>query len=364
MQRVAMAWLVYRLTHSAFMLGLVGFAGRIPILPLSPLTGVAADRFSRRRILFLTNGLAMAQAVALAALTLTGAVQVWHVIALAALLGLTDAFDIPARQSFFVHLIGDPEDVGNAIALNSTIFNAARLLGPSIAGLLIAAIGEGWVFALNAVTFLSMISALRLIHTTSEGAQDRSRRVLDNLREGFSWAWRFTPVRAVLLLVMVVSFFAVPFVVLMPVFATDVLGGGADTLGFLMGAQGVGALAGALFMAYRSGMRGLGRLIAGASALFAVGLVLFGLSRSAWLSMPLLAIAGFGLMVQTASTNTFLQMIVGDAMRGRIMSLYSMAFVGTLPLGSLYAGWIADRIGAPWTVVIGGILTLAASRTR
>jgi len=361
MQRVAMAWLVYRLTQSAFLLGFVGFAGRIPILLLAPFAGVVADRISRKRILYITNGVSALQALVLAILTLTGVVEVWHVVALAVVLGLMDSFDIPARQSFFVHMIGDPEDVGNAIALNSTIFNAARLVGPSIAGLLIAAVGEGWVFALNAVTFASMLTALAMIHTASEGAQDRSQRVMQNLREGFSWAWRFTPVRAVLMLVTLVSFLAVPFVVLMPVFATDVLGGGPDTLGFLMGAQGVGALAGALFMAYRSGMRGLGRLIAGAAGIFGVGLVLFGLSRSLWLSMAVLALAGFGLMVQTASTNTFLQMIVGDAMRGRIMSLYSMAFLGSLPLGSLYAGWMAERIGAPATVVIGGIATLVGA---
>lgn len=363
MQRVAMAWLVYRLTESAFMLGVVGFAGRIPILPLSPLTGVVADRISRRRILFLTNGLAMAQALILATVTLAGVVEVWHVVALAAMLGVLDAFDIPARQSFFVHMIGDPDDVGNAIALNSTIFNGARLVGPSIAGVLIAAIGEGWVFGLNAITFLSMIVALSMLRVPASAAPDASGRVLENLREGYRWAWGFTPVRAVLLLVMTVSFFAVPFVVLMPVFASDVLGGGPDTLGFLMAAQGVGALVGALFMAYRSGMRGLGRLIAGASGLFGFGLLLFGLSSHIVLSMVVLAVAGFGLMVQTASTNTFLQMIVGDAMRGRIMSLYSMAFVGTLPLGSLYAGWMADTIGAPATVVLGGVLSLVAAAT-
>lgn len=361
MQRVAMSWLVYRLTKSAFLLGVVGFAGRIPVLFLAPFAGVVADRLSRRRILFFTNTISMLQAITLAVLTLTGVVQVWHVMVLAVVLGVSDSFDIPARQSFFVHMIGDPEDVGNAIALNSTIFNAARLVGPSIAGVLIAVVGEGWVFGLNALTFISMLTALALIHTASEGARDRSQRVLQNLGEGFAWAWRFTPVRAALGLVMVVSFMAVPFTVLMPVFATEVLGGGADTLGFLMAAQGVGALVGALFMAYRSGMRGLGRLIAAASAIFAVGLTAFGASHTLWLSLPLLALAGFGLMVQTASTNTFLQMIVGDEMRGRIMSLYSMAFVGTLPLGSLYAGWLADRIGAQATVMIGGVATLIAS---
>jgi len=361
MQQVAMAWLVYRMTGSAWWLGIVGFAGRIPVLPLAPIGGVVADRWSRKRILYVTNAIAATQAAVLAVLVMTGAVEVWHVVALSMLLGVIDAFDIPARQAWFIHMIDDPEDVGNAIALNSTIFNAARLIGPSIAGLMIAATGEGPVFALNALTYTAMLIALFRIRTESEGAQDRSSNVLAHLLEGFSWAWRFTPVRDVLTLMSLVSFLAVPFAVLMPVFATEVLHGGPETLGFLLAAQGVGALAAALFMAYRSGMRGLGRLIAFASAVFGAGLIGFALSKSLWLSLPLLAVAGFGLMLQTASSNTFLQMIVGDALRGRIMSLYTLAFVGTLPLGSLFAGWVAERYGAPATVALGGCATLVAS---
>ena len=361
MQQVAMSWLVYRMTGSAWWLGIVGFAGRIPVLPLAPIGGVVADRWSRKRILYVTNTIAAGQALTLALLVATGTVEVWHVVALSMLLGVIDAFDIPARQAWFIHMIDDPEDVGNAIALNSTIFNAARLIGPSIAGLIIAATGEGPVFALNAVTYTAMLVALARIRTESEGAQDRSANVIANLLEGFSWAWRFTPVRDVLTLMSLVSFLAVPFAVLMPVFATQVLGGGPETLGFLLAAQGVGALAAALFMAYRSGMRGLGRLIAAASAVFGAGLIGFAFSESLWLSMLLLAVAGFGLLLQTASSNTFLQMIVGDALRGRIMSLYTLAFVGTLPLGSLFAGWLADRYGAPATVALGGCATLVAS---
>lgn len=360
MHRIAMSWLVYRLTGSAFMLGLVGFAGRIPTLLLAPLAGVAADRWSRKRILYTTQSASLVQAGLLAVLVLTGAVEIWHVMILVVLLGTMDAFDIPARQAFFVHMIEDEDDLGNAIALNSSVFNAARLVGPSLAGILIAMVGEGLVFALNALTYLSMITALRMIHTESSGAQDRSRKVLENLRDGFGFAWGFQPVRAVLILVTVVSLVGVPFVILMPIFATDVLGGGPDTLGFLMAAQGVGALAGALYLAVRQGIRGLGRLIAGASSLFGVGLLLFSMSRTLWLSMPLLAVAGFGLMVQMASANTFLQTIVSDAMRGRIMSLYTMAFIGSIPLGSLYAGAVAERIGAPATVLIGGIACMAA----
>lgn len=361
MQRVAMAWLVYRLSGSAFVLGMVGFAGRIPTLLLAPLAGVAADRWDRRRILYLTQALSMLQAVVLAGLVLAGVVQVWHVLVLASFLGVLDSFDIPARQSFYVHLIDDPADLGNAIALNSSVFNIARLIGPSIAGVLIALVGEGWVFGLNALTYFSMLAALTLMDTSPPEGRERAVGVLRDLRHGFGFAWRFPAVRAVLLLITASSFFAVPFVVLMPVFATDVLGGGPGTLGLLMTAQGVGALAGALFLAARESTTGFGRLIALAASLFGAGLLAFGASALLWLSLPLLALAGFGLMVQSASTNTFLQSIVGDEMRGRIMSLYTMAFIGTLPLGSLYAGWAAEHFGARPTVMVGGAVALAGA---
>lgn len=361
MQRVAMAWLVYRLTGSAFMLGLVGFAGRIPTLLLAPLAGVAADRWDRRRILFVTQSLSMLQALVLAGLVLTDVVAVWHVLLLATFLGVLDSVDIPARQSLYVRLIDDPQDLGNAIALNSSVFNLARLVGPAVAGVLIAAVGEGLAFGLNGLTYFAMLVALYLMRMRPVAAAARTRGVFSNLREGFGFAWSFPAVRAVLLLIAASSFFAVPFTILMPVFATDVLGGGPGMLGALMTAQGAGALAGALFLAARVRTDGLGPLIALAASLFGGGLVLFGLSSSPWLSFPILSVAGFGLMVQSAASNTFLQSIAGDAMRGRIMSLYTMAFVGTLPLGSLYAGWLADRVGAPATVMIGGVVALAAA---
>jgi MFS family permease len=361
MQRVAMGWLVYQLTGSALMLGLVGFAGRIPTLVLAPFAGVAADRWDRRRILYTTQSLSMLQAIMLAALVLSGAVQVWHVLALATFLGVLDSFDIPARQSFFVQLIDDPADLGNAIALNSSVFNVARLIGPSVAGVLIALIGEGWVFALNGATYFSMLLALVLMRVPAIVSGDATGGVFRNLSDGFGFAWNFPAIRAVLVLITTVSFFAVPFAVLMPVFAIDVLGGGAGTLGILMTAQGVGGLGGALFLSVRESATGLGSLIARAAALFGGGLLLFGASSSLWLSLPVLAVAGFGLMVQSAASNTFLQSIVGEAMRGRIMSLYTMAFIGTLPLGSLYAGWMAEQVGAPATVMIGGVVALVAA---
>ncbi|MEJ2678195.1 MAG: MFS transporter [Gemmatimonadota bacterium] len=361
MQRVAMAWLVYRLTGSALLLGVVGFASRIPTLVLAPLAGVAADRWDRRRILYATQSLSMLQAILMAALVLGHVIAVWHVMVLAVFLGIMSAFDIPARQSFFVHLIDDARDLGNAIALNSTVFNIARLIGPAIAGVLIAFLGEGPVFALNAVTFLAMLAALRMMRLRPEGPRGQTHRVLQNMREGFHFAWGFTPVRAVLVLITVVSIMAVPFTVLMPVFATNVLHGGPDTLGFLTASQGVGALVGALFLAQRESVRGLGRVIAVAAVIFGAGLVAFGSSRALPLSMLLLAVAGFGLMVQTASSNTFLQTAVTDDMRGRIMSFYTMAFSGTMPIGSLFAGVAADHIGAPATVVIGGTATIVAA---
>jgi MFS family permease len=361
MQRVAMAWLVYRLTGSALVLGVVGFAGRIPTLLLAPFAGVAADRWPRRRILYTTQSLSMLQAALLAGLVLSGAVEVWHVVALATALGVLDAFDIPARQSFFVQLIDDPADLGNAIALNSSVFNAARLVGPAVAGVLIAAVGEGWVFGLNALTYLSMLLALAAMRVAPATASTGGASVLRNLREGFAFAWTYPAIRAVLLLVTTVSFFAVPFVVLMPVFATEVLGGGPGTLGVLMTAQGAGALAGALLLAARETTTGLGRIIGLAASLFGAGLLAFGLSPWLWLSIPVLVVAGAGLMVQSAAANTFLQSTVGEAMRGRIMSLYTMAFIGTLPLGSLYAGWMAEHVGAPLTVALGGAIAMAAA---
>lgn len=361
MQRVAMGWLVYRLTGSALMLGLVGFAGRIPTLLLAPFAGVAADRWDRRRILYTTQSLSMLQAVVLAVLVLSGVIEVWHVLVLATFLGVLDSFDIPARQSFFVQLIDDPDDLGNAIALNSSVFNIARLIGPSIAGVMIAVAGEGWVFAMNGVTYFSMLVALLLMRVRPVATTDRTTSVLSNLREGFAFAWNFPAVRAVLLLITTVSFFAVPFAILMPVFATDVLGGGPGMLGLLLSVQGVGALTGALFLAARVKTTGLGSLIGIATSLFGGGLIVFGASSTLWVSIPALTVAGFGLMVQSAASNTFLQSIVGESMRGRIMSLYTMAFIGTLPLGSLYAGWMAEWVGAPATVVIGGAIALGAA---
>jgi len=362
MQQMALSWLVYRLTHSAFLLGLVGFAGLIPSLFLAPVAGVWADRWDRRRMVIATQVLAMLQALALAALVLSGSVAVWHLIALSLFLGLVTAFDVPARQSFLVQMVGGRDDLANAIALNSSAFNAARLVGPAIAGILIARFNEGTVFLLNGVSFAAVIAALVAIRVPPRAAAlGPPVSPWLNLREGVTYVAGFAPIRTLLLLVGLVGIAGVPYRVLMPVFATDILHGDAHTLGFLMGGIGVGALVGALFLAARRGVRGLGRLIVVAVAVFGAALVGFSLSRSFALSLVLVFLAGFGMMLQMASSNTILQTIVDDDKRGRVMSFYAAAFMGTVPIGSLLAGSLADLVGAPLTVLIGGVACLVGA---
>jgi MFS family permease len=368
MQQVAMSWLVYRLTHEAFLLGLVSFAGQIPSLFLAPFAGVWVDRWDRRRMVIATQTLAMVQALALAGLVYSGVVAVWHLVALSLFLGLVTAVDIPARQSFLVQMVGGRDDLANAIALNSSAFNAARLVGPAMAGFLIARYDEETVFLLNGVSYAAVIAALVAIRVPPRPAPEGPPvSPWATLREGVSYVTGFAPIRTLLLLVALVALAGVPYSVLMPVFATDVLHGDAHTLGFLMGAIGVGALMGALFLAARRGVRGLGRLIAAAVGLFGAALVGFSLSRSLALSLALVFFAGLGIMVHMASSNTILQTIVDDDKRGRVMSFYAAAFKGTMPIGSLLAGWLADRMGAPRTVLLGGVAcllgALAFSRT-
>jgi MFS family permease len=359
MQRVALGWLVYRLTHSAFLLGLVGFAGQIPSLFLSPLAGVWADRWNRHRMVIATQALSMVQALALAALVLRGSVAIWHLVALSLILGLVNAFDVPARQAFLVEMVEGREDLANAIALNSSTFNAARLVGPAIAGLLIVEMGEGLVFLVNGVSYVAVIAALLAIRVAPRPpASDPSVPPWHNLKEGVAYAWSLSSIRTLLLIVALAGFAGMPYRVLMPVFATDVLHGDAHTLGFLTGGIGVGALAGALFLAARRGVRGLGRVILVAVLVFGASLVGFAASRSFALSLVLVFFAGFGMMVQTASCNTILQTIVDDDKRGRVMSFYAAALQGTMPLGSLLAGTLAGAVGAPRTVLLGGAACL------
>jgi MFS family permease len=361
MQQIAISWLVYRLTDSVFLLGIVAFAGQIPAFLLGPFAGVVSDRYHRHRVLLLTQGLSLLQASTLAALVLTDSVAIWHVLALSAFLGIINAFDIATRQAFVVELVEKREDLSNAIALNSSLFNLARLVGPSVAGIIIALVGEGMVFLLNAVSYLAVIFSLTLIRLHGPAPVREKRKVGQVLQEGFRYAFGFPPIRAVILQVALVSFFGMPFSVLMPAFARDVLGGGANTLGFLMGASGVGALMGALYLASRQTVLGLGRVIIGATILFGAGLMAFAFSQILWLSLLLMLLSGIGMMVQMASNNTILQTIVDDDKRGRVMSFYSMAFMGMSPLGGLLAGAVAEQVGVTYTLFGCGFLVMLSA---
>ncbi|MBI5143494.1 MAG: MFS transporter [Candidatus Omnitrophica bacterium] len=362
MQQVAMSWLVYRLTKSAFLLGLVGFAGQIPTFMSLPFAGVFVDRWNRHRILVITQFLAMVQAFILALLIMGNAITVWHIVSLSIFLGLVNAFDAPARQAFVFELVETKEDIGNAIALNSLIFNAARLIGPFVAGILIAALGEGPCFLINGLSYLSVIAALLAMRDLPKRREAQGySHLLKELKAGFDYAFGFPPIRSILLLLGLVSMMGVPYVILMPIFAIDILHGGAHTLGFLMSASGIGALAGAIYLVSRKTVIGFGKRIVFASGIFGLGLILFSLSNVLWLSLLLILLAGLGMIVFMASSNTILQVIVEDDKRGRVMSLYTMAFIGMVPFGSLLAGSLASSIGAPNTLMLGGISCILGS---
>jgi MFS family permease len=361
MQQIAMSWLVYRLTNSAFLLGLVGFSSQICSFIFSPFAGVLSDRWNRHHILVVTQSLAMVQAFLLAFLTLMGVVAVHHLVILAIFLGLVNAFDMPTRQAFVVEMLEKREDLGNAIALNSFLFNGARLVGPSIAGILISILGEGMCFFLNGVSFLAVIIALLAMKMTPNKRESEKTHVWQGLKEGFVYAFGFPPIRSILFFLGLVSLVGMANTTLMPVFAKDILHGGPQTYGFLMGAIGVGAIIGAIFLASRRSVLGLGRIIVIASAILGIGLISFSLSHLLWLSLFLLLLTGFGMMVHMASSNTILQTMVDDDKRGRVMSLYVMAFMGMAPFGSLLAGSLASKIGAPNTLIIGGVSCILGS---
>jgi len=359
MQTVAQAWLVYRMTKSALLLGSVGFASQIPVFLVAPFGGITADRLNRQRLVIATQTAALILAGILAALTLTGVVQVWHIFVLAALLGVVNAFDIPARQSFLVDMVGK-EDLMNAIALNSSMFNGARVIGPAIAGILVAKIGEGWCFAANSISYIAVIVGLSLMHVHCVPRASK-RSPIENIIEGFRWVNHTRVVRALLLLLGLVSLVGMPYTVLMPIFADKILHGGARGLGILMGATGVGALFGALTLAAKTGVKGLGRWVAFACGSFGVSLFLFSFSRSFWLSVALLLPAGYSMMLQMACSNTLVQTMVPDPLRGRVMSVYSMMFMGMAPFGAFFGGALAHRVGAPITVATGGVACLLAA---
>jgi MFS family permease len=360
MQNIAQAWLVYRLTGSSLLLGIVGFAGQIPIFLFAPIGGLAADRWNRHHVVIGTQVASMILAFILAALTLFHFVHVWEIVVLAALLGVVNAFDVPARQSFLIEMVVR-EDLMNAIALNSSMFNGARVIGPAIAGILVAKIGEGWCFFANAVSYIAVIIGLLMMKLGPLRTASKDSSPFEHIAEGFRFVRRTKPILALVLLIGLVSLVAVPYSVLMPIFADRVLHSGAHGLGILMGATGIGALLGALTLAIRRGVQGLGRVVGLSAGGFGVSLILFAFSRSLWLSVALLVPVGYGVMLQMSSSNTLIQAMVPDELRGRAMAMYTMMFMGMAPVGSLFAGALADKIGAPWTVAIGGLGAIAGA---
>jgi MFS family permease len=357
MTRIATYWLVYRLTGSALLLGTVSFAGQFPTFLLAPFAGVWVDRLNRRHVLLWTQALSMVQSLLLAALTFSGHITVGWIIVLSVMQGAINAFDMPGRQAFMVQMIGDDRaDLSNAIAINSSMVNMARLIGPSLAGMVIAASSEAWCFLIDGISYIAVIASLLAMIIGTPAIRRKATSTFHELKEGWSYVSGFHAIRTILMLFAVVSLLGMPFVVLMPIFAAKVLGGGPHTLGFLMGAMGVGALISALSLAARKSVRGLIRIIPLSAAVFGLGLIGFGLSRSFWLSMLMVLIAGMGMMQGMAASNTIIQTLVSEEKRGRVMSYYTMAFVGMAPFGSLLAGSLASAIGAPWTVILNGIL--------
>lgn len=358
MQRIAMPWLVYQLTGSAFLLGVVGFAGQIPIFLLSPVAGVLTDRWNRYHVLLATQIIAMLQALILAWLCLSGLIQIWHIIVLSIALGCINAFDVPARHSFVIDMVEKKEHLGNAIALNSLMFNGARLIGPSIAGIILASASEGICFLLNAVSYIFVIGSLLMMKLRHKEIMKKSSHLLKDFNDGFKYVFGFAPIKHLLILLSISSLMGMSYSVLMPVFAKEILHGGSHTYGFLMGAAGFGALLGALYLASRESVLKMGRIVPAAAALFGISLVILSFTRIFPLSLLLMIFIGMGMMLQTAASNTILQTITDDDKRGRVMSFYTMSIIGTAPFGSLIAGWLAKTIGTPLTILIGGTATM------
>ncbi len=359
MQTVAQAWLVYEKTGSSLLLGSIGFASQIPVFLLAPVGGHAADNRNRHRLVIWTQVASMVLAGILAALTLTHTVEVWHIFVLAALLGCVNAFDIPGRQAFLMDMVGRG-DLINAIALNSSMFNGARIIGPAIAGILVAKIGEGWCFFANAVSYIAVIIGLFMMRVQVRRTPPAGT-MIENIMEGFRYARHTMPIRSLLLLLGMVSMVGMPYAVLMPIFADQILHGGARGLGILMGSTGVGALLAALALAARESVRGLGAWVCAATGGFGACLIMFSFSRSFWLSAAILVPVGFFMMTQMSASNTLLQSMTPDRLRGRVMALYSMMFMGMAPMGSFFAGAAAERLGAPLTVAIGGVVCIAGA---
>ncbi len=357
MQQVAMGWLAYKLTSSVLLLGLIGFASQIPILIFSPLGGLLSDRFNRHRLIIVTQSLSMVQALILAALTLSGLIQVWHLVVMAVLLGIINAVDVPVRQSFVSLLVKNKEDLANGILLNSFAMNSARFLGPALAGILMSVSSEGMCFLVNGLSYIVVVFALSKIRTSHQPPK-HNQSFLHGIKDGFSYAAQSRPIRSLLGLVATVSFMLTPYIVLMPFYAKEVFHGNAQTLSMLMGSSGLGALIGAIFLVSRKSVVPLGKLVTKAPYLAACAVMGFAFNQVLWISMPLLTVAGFGVLLTAASSNTIIQTLVHDHYRGRIMSFFSMAFLGMAPLGSLVAGSLGHAIGVPATLFAGGLLTL------
>lgn len=361
MTRLATSWLVYRLTHSALLLGVVSFAGQIITFLLGPVAGVLVERLNRRKLLVWTQAAAAVQSLAMAVLTLAHVITLSEIIALAALQGTINAFDMPGRQSFLVQMVEDREDLPNAIAINSSMVNAARLVGPAVAGVVVSAVGEGWCFLIDGASYFAVIASLLMMRITKAEARRHGQSMLEQMREGWDYVRGFRPIRVVLTLFALVSLMGWPYAVLLPMFAGEVLHGGAHTLGWLTGASGIGALVSALSLAVRKSVVGLTRMVQVSAAMFGVGLVLFGFSHVLWVSLVLMMFVGFGMMQCAAAVNTVVQSLVAEDKRGRVMSYYTMAFVGSAPFGSLLAGTLAHKIGAPHTVMITGACVVAGA---
>ena len=361
MTRLATSWLVYRLTGSAWLLGIVGFAGQIPTFLLAPFAGVWVDRLNRQHVLVITQSLAMVQSLALATLTLSHRINITEILWLSVCQGMINAFDMPGRQAFMLEMIDDRQDLGNAIALNSSMVNLARLVGPSLAGLVIAGFGEGYCFLIDGISYIAVIASLLMMRLTRSQIERAITPMLEQLKEGWDYVSRFAPVRTILLLFAAISLMGMPFTVLMPIFAAKILHGGPHTLGFLMAAVGIGALGSAISLAFRKSVLGLGRMIGLSAAIFGVGLIGFGMSHWLPLSLALLTITGFGFMQGMAASNTIIQTVVPADKRGRVMSYYTMAFVGMAPFGSLLAGGLAHLLGAPTTIIISGAFCIAGA---
>lgn len=361
MTRLATSWLVYRLTHSALLLGIVGFSGQIISFLVGPFAGVWVERLDRRKLLVWTQVFAAIQSLALAVLTLAHVINLWEIIALSAFQGLINSLDMPGRQSFLVQMVEDRNDLSNAIAINSSMANGARLVGPAIAGLLIAAFGEGWCFLIDGISYFAVIASLLMMHVKPLQIRRTATSMLEQMREGWDYVRTFRPIRTILLLFGLLSLMGWPYSVLLPIFAGQVLHGGAHTLGWLTGASGVGALASGLSLAVRKSILGLTRMLQIAAAMLGGALILFGLSHTLWLSLVLMVFAGFGLMQGASVSNTIIQSLVPEDKRARVMSYYTMAFFGGAPFGSLLAGTLAHRIGAPHTVMVTGAFCVAGS---